>query len=226
MITLKHYNWEHTIKFNDGSITHLFIESPMTYRNYVSELLLQINGEEGDFILSDTEELSIPKKLAILTDPINLQFDEKKINSKINKDLLSIASNSQALERTSFSLISLLEQYASEIAEDYGYNIDYETPDISSILKLLSFHITTEYESLADKILEWMNITHDILKIDNFILLNLQTYFTEKEIDQLCIEASSSKHNLLLIDQFNTYKKHNVITIDSDNCELFNEPIL
>ena len=78
MITLKHYNWEHTIKFNDGSITHLFIENPITYRDYVSELLLQINGEEGDFILSDTEELSIPKKLAILTDPINLQFDEKK----------------------------------------------------------------------------------------------------------------------------------------------------
>ena len=226
MITLKHYNWEHTIKFNDGSITHLFIENPITYRDYVSELLLQINGEEGDFILSDTEELSIPKKLAILTDPINLQFDEKKINSKINKDLLSITSNSQTLERTSFSLISLLEQYASEIAEDYGYNIDYETPDVSSILKLLSFHIATEYESLADKILEWMNITHDILKIDNFILLNLQTYFSENEINQLCIEASSSKHNLLLIDQFNTYKKHNVITIDSDNCELFNEPIL
>lgn len=221
MSVLRHYNWEHTIKFEDGSITHLFIENPITYRNYVLELLSQINGEEGDFILVDKDELSISKNLAIITDPIDLQFDEKKINTKINKDLASIITTDPEIEKESFSLISMLEQYASKIAEEYNYNIDYDMPEASSILKILGFHILTEYESQADKVLEWMNIAHDILKINNFVLLNMQTFFSKSELDLVCQEASASKHNLLLIDQFNVYNISNSLIIDSDNCELF-----
>ncbi len=226
MSILKHYNWEHSIRFEDGSITHLFIENPITFRKYVLELLQQINGEDGDFVLSDPNEIPISKNLIMLTDPINLQFDEKKINSKINKDLLTIATGTPEIERESFSLIAGLERYALRIAEEYGYNIEYDVPEASSLLKMLSFHISTEYESQADKLLEWMNITHDILKIENFVLLNLQTYFSESELKLLYAEASSSKHNLLLINQFNYYSLPDSIIIDQDNCELFKSPII
>ena len=227
MSILKHFNWEHEIILEDGSITNLFIENPVTFREYAGELLNQISGEEGNFILSkNNEEISISKNIAIITDPLNLQFDEKKINAKINKDILSLIAKNAEIQRDSFPLISMLEQYASHLKDEYGYNIDYETPDDASIIKMLSFHIDIEFEHQTDKILEWINITHDILKIENFIILNIQTYFSEKEIETICSEASSLKHNLLLINQFNSYNKPNSIIIDNDNCELFKSPIL
>ena len=227
MSTLKHFNWEHTVIFDDGSITNLFIENPVTFREYTGELLRQINGDDGDFVLSqNNEEISITKNIAIITDPLNLQFDEKKINTKINKDIVSLIAKDAEIQKDSFPLISMLEQYANNLKESYGYNINYEIPDDTSIVKILGFHIDMDYETQSEKLLEWLNITHDILHIENFVILNMQTYFSNKEIEIICAEASSMKHNLLLINQFNTYDRPNSIIIDSDNCELYNSPIL
>lgn len=227
MKMLKHYNWTHTISFNDGSITSLIIENPITYRKYILELLEQIDGKDGDFIFSENnKELTISKKLAIITDPINLVFDEKKINTKINKDIVSLAQTNPFIQKELYPLVSILEKYADLITEEYGYNISYDQIETSSLIKMLSFHINTEYNSPASKILEWLNITHDILEIEDFVITNLSIYFTEEEIQTLCNEASSLKHNLLLIDSQKKLNFDNTIIIDSDNCELYNSPIL
>ncbi len=228
MKMLKHFNWEHEIMFNDGSITHLIIENPITLRNYILELNKQINGDDGNFVLSEgMQEISIPKNIALVTNPITLEFDEKRINTKINKDLLQLVARSSEIQKTTFPLLSMLEQYAESLTEEYGYNITYSNIDESGIIKMLNFRINQEYASSADKLLEWMNITHDILQIENFVILNLPLYFSEKELSLLCSEASSSKHNLLLIDRVNLHKTIGMeIIIDEDNCELYNIPIL
>lgn len=222
MSIMRHFNWEHEIIFNDGSITSLIIENPITLRNYVLELNSQINGKEGDFVLSENnEEISIPKNLAFVSNPITLEFDEKKINAKVNKDLLLLVSKSSEIQKSTFPLLSMLESYAESVVEEYGYNIAYGDIDEGGIIKMLNFHINQEYNSPADKLIEWMNITHDILKIDNFVILNLCLFFTEEEVQILCSEASSLKHNLLLIERTNIYNRPNPILIDNDNCEIY-----
>lgn len=228
MKVLRHFNWEHEIVFNDGSITNLIIENPLTLRSYVLELMSQINEGEGDFVLSEgEEEISISKNLAFVANPIALEFDEKKINTKINKDLLQLVNKTSDIQKITFPLLSMIEQYAEKVVEEYGYNIAYKEFGEAEVIKMLNFHIDQEYDSPADKILEWMNITHDILQIENFVILNLSLYFSESELDLLCSEASSMKHNLLLIDRVKLYdNKTSIITIDGDNCELFNSPII
>lgn len=226
MSTLRHYNWEHEITFSDGSITHLIIENPITLRNYILELSRQINGGEGSFVLSDNEqETSIQKKLAFVSNPITLEFDEKKINAKINKDLLQLVGNNAEIQKATFPLLSKIENYAESITEEYGYNISYTNIDEASIIKMLNFHINQEYNSPADKLIEWMNITHDIMQIENFVILNLSVFFTEEEESILCSEASALKHNLLLIDRSENNKWTNKVIIDEDNCEIYNYPI-
>lgn len=221
MSILRNFNWEHEIVFEDGSYTHLFIENPITLRKYILELLAQTNGIEGDFVLSkDNVEIPISKNLAIITDPINLQFDEKKINTRINKDIVSLIKDPE-LQQDSYPLLSLIEQFASKITEEYKFSIDYDIPEDSSIVKMLNFHIDTDYESPAEKLIEWVNISHEILGIENFILLNTSTFFTKEELETLTAELSAAKHNILFIDQFNLYGFSHSITIDPDNCELF-----
>ncbi len=226
MSILRHFNWEHEVVFNDGSVTPLIIENPVTLRNYVLELSSQISGNEGDFVLSeDNQEISIPKNLAFVSNPITLEFDEKKINAKISKDLLLLVSKNSEIQKTTFPLLSMLESYAESVVEEYGYNIAYGDIDEAGIIKMLNFHINQEYDSPADKLIEWMNITHDILQIDNFVILNLFLFFTEEEVKILCSEASSLKHNLLLVERANIYNQPNSILIDNDDCEVFNCPI-
>lgn len=221
MTTLKHFNWNHQINFNDGSITHLFIENPITLRKYISELIQQINGNEGDFVLSkDSKEVPIPKNLAIVPDLINITLEEKKINTQINKDLLRITQGTDH-QQDSFSLISAIEKYAENLLEDCCYTIDFDDIDESKILKMLNFHITTDFENTASTLLEYLNTTHDILNISNFVILNASTYFSKEELTILEAEITSEKHNILFIERFNHYDLKNSIIIDSDNCELY-----
>lgn len=221
MTTLKHYNWNHQIDFEDGSITHLFIENPVTLRKYIAELIQQINSDEGDFVLSkDSKEVSISKNLAIVPDLINITLEEKKINTQINKDLLRISQGTDH-QQDSFSLISAIEKYAENLLEDCCYTIDFDDIDESKIIKMLNFHITTDFENTASTLLEYLNTTHDILNISNFVILNASTYFSKEELTILEAEITSEKHNILFIDRFNHYDLKNSIIIDSDNCELY-----
>lgn len=221
MTILKHYNWEHSIKFNDGSITHLFIENPRTYREYVLELIKQYQGEDGNFVLSkDNKEIPISKSLNIITDPLDFLFEEKKINTKINKDLL-IEVQSAALQQNSYKLISEIECYAETIKETSPHYIDFDPIDESKILKMLNFHICLEYENTATRILEYLNTSNDVLNIQNFIILNTTLYFTKEELSQLESECSSLKHNVLFIDSRNIYNAQNSIIIDYENCEIY-----
>lgn len=221
MTLLKHYNWEHEIHFEDGSITHLFIENPKTYRQYILELLAQYSGEDGNFVLSqDGKEISLSKNLSIITDPLSFIFDEKKINTKVNKDLLSV-SQSAEIQQESYKIISSLECYAEQIKEQSPYNIDFDSLDEAKILKLLNFHLSLDFETMADKILEYFNTSNDILNISNFIILNTTQYFSKEELSILENECKSLKHNVLFIDSKNIYDACNPIIIDHDNCEIF-----
>lgn len=212
--------WEHKILFEDGSITQLVIENPITYRNYILELKSQINGEDGSFILSvDNKELNFGKNLEILTDPICFEFDTRRINTKIAKDIVGIACSGEYCKDV-YPLISSITCMAENLVDAYPMNITYDEPTIESMVKMLSFHLDPEYEDSAEKILEWMNIYHDILGIGNFVVLNSELFFTEEELLLLSEEASSLKHNILFINQTCKYSWDRRIIIDYDNCEI------
>ena len=212
--------WEHKILFEDGSITHLVIENPITFREYVLELQAQLNGDDGYFVLSqDNAEVCISKNIAMLTDPICFEFDTRKINAKITKDIIGMACSGEYCKNV-YPLLSSMISMAENLVESYPMNITYEEPTIEGISKMLSFHLNPEYEEPAEKLLEWMNIYHDVMGIGNFVILNSVLFFTEEELLQLSLEASSLKHNILFIDQTCKYKCGGRIIIDSDNCEI------
>lgn len=222
MSTLRNYNWEHEILFNDGSTTHLFIENPIIFRSYIIDICAQVNGDEGDFVLSESnKEIPMSKNMCVITDPIEFKFDEKKINTKITKDLLSIISREPEKQEEARALISLLEKFASSLVGDYGFNIDYERPEDSAIVKMLNFHICTDYENSTEKLVEYMNINQDILGIENFVIVNACTVFSKEELESLERACVSLKHNLLFIDRYNIYDKKPCIIIDPDGCEVF-----
>ena len=78
------HNWEHQIKFNDGSTTLLVIEDSDTFRKYITELKSQIEGLEGDFAFSNEKDsLSFKDRFAIITNPLQVDFTDKRIQTKI-----------------------------------------------------------------------------------------------------------------------------------------------
>ena len=77
------------------------------------------------------------------------------------------------------------------------YNLEYEW---KSIFKLYNVRIGENYNSLYEKIEEYVKVLADILHIKLLIFLNIKEYLTEEEIDNLQKICFYKKIFLLLIE--------------------------
>ena len=68
------------VEFLENQVLNLTLESPGYFAKMVYSIGKQIDGEEGELIISDSEkEISLEKKAIIITNPLMVNCNEKKI---------------------------------------------------------------------------------------------------------------------------------------------------
>lgn len=216
-------NWEHKVKFNDGSTTLLIIEESDAFREYICELQNQAEGNEGHFVLSEEND-TIPFKdrFAIVTNPLQVEFTDKRIQTKINA-LMKASMSNEAHYETLSALLSSIESFAIELEESFPFEVEHAEPEGQSLLKMLAFSLKTDYQNQIEKIIEYTNVLHDICSIDHFAFVSMFDYFNEKTMETFIRECNSNKHNILLIERHDIFTPDDVqkILIDHDLCEVF-----
>lgn len=223
---LAHPDYGFQIDFSEGAITALFFDNACNFRGFVSELISQYEGEDGNFILSDdAKELNIHDNLALLLNPLVIDFDDKKIISKVNSMLKSFVVSEDMFLSTQ-SLMAAIERYAEDVIQNFQYPLRVETTDVASVLKMLSFKVEVEYQSELEKILEYMNLNHDICGIGAFVILNAFSYFTIEEIRLLAEDSKRLGHAILFIDSNSAISDEKLdfcrkIIVDNDGVEIF-----
>ena len=92
---LSHTVFSAPILFEENCINVLSIENPMFFTNFLNDIIAQINGETGEVFLSENyQPLSIAKNLSLITDILFINFENRKIITKLHKDLANIAEKS------------------------------------------------------------------------------------------------------------------------------------
>lgn len=217
------HNWEHQIKFNDGSTTLLVIEDSDTFRKYITELKSQIEGIEGDFAFSNEKDsLSFKDRFAIITNPLQVDFSDKKIQTKITSLMKNHMSNETHYEAMT-TILSQLESFAQDLEDDFPFEIEHSEPDIQSLLKMLGFSLRLEYQNEIEKLIEYTNVLHDVCNVDHFVFISMFDYFNERTLQTFIKECNANKHNLLFIERHdqNVENIAQKILIDHDLCEIF-----
>ena len=223
---LVHPDYEYHIDFSEGSITALFFDDSVNLRVWFMELVNQYKGEKGKFVLSEKgEEISISENVMIVSDPLLFEISDKKITNKIQSMLKSYVLSSDMFIKTQ-TILSEIEKYAEEIKAEFGYPINFDKFDSIALLKMISFGIEYEFSSELEKLLEYMNLLHDICGIKAFVILNAFSVFSKQEIEQLCKDCSLQGHSLLLIEGSSSLSDEQLlflkkVIIDSDGCELY-----
>lgn len=216
-------NWEHQIKFNDGSTSLLVIEDSDTFRNYITSLQLQTNGEDGPFVLSNEKEmLPIKDRLSFVLNPLSVEIVDKKVQTKIITLLKNYMLNEGHYE-TLATVLAQIEAFALDIEENFPFEIEHTEADASALIKMLGFSLKVDYQDEIEKLLEYTNVLHDICGIDHFVFVSLYDYFNQQTIETFCRESNMNKHNILLIERHNQREPMEAqkILIDHDLCEIF-----
>ena len=81
------------IEFDENYVSVLVIENARELRKAIISLKQQVDGGQGEFVLSENHEtVEIAKSVLFVSDPFSPEIDSKKISSKINQDACKSAA--------------------------------------------------------------------------------------------------------------------------------------
>ena len=221
---LIHPDLQFQIQFTDTTIPVCVIESPVWWREIQKELLAQMQGEDGKWILSEQDkEIKISKSVELIWNPIQLEENQKRIMNAFLQSFSKTATN-ETYWKKGQELNGIIQTFFSQLEMEYPfeYHINSEI-EFSALAKAMGIRIETEYESDLERLLQYCILTQDLMHTKLFILFQLHAYFTEEELELFYREVRQRKWNVLLMEPLVGKRlpgeKHYII--DKDNCEIY-----
>lgn len=200
------------------------IESPELFSKYVLELYKQTEAEEGNFVLSEQDkELDIAKYVEIISDPLSINLNDKKILNKLYSELSKNAYAEECYLHTQ-EVLSALQKYFAFLETSSNYFLeDDEEPDIIAIFKALNVKLSVYSENLFELLWQYIKATSELLKKKLIVFVNIRSYLTQEQVIELIKNADYNEISLLLIENCQkgcpTDSVHYII-IDKDGCEI------
>ena len=203
-------------------VNTIIIENQKMLSAFLNSILLQINGYDGNIVLSNNnKELSFEKSIELLTQFFPFDINKKSLITKVLSSLEKRAISSVYYGDT-MKILSDLELYMQNISDDLNYDYSFSKLSISALLKSSGFEFNENYDYLGEKILDYFNLVYEYEREKLFITVNLRSYLDDDEIFRFVDTVLKKKINLIMIDAF----EHNFITnekrliIDKDLCKI------
>lgn len=189
------------IEFAENCTEIISIEGPDIYTEFIQELNSQLDGEAGNFVLSEKNDtLKMDKKVEFIFNPFGVDFNEKRIISKAYNVLKDSAEGLDELrEKINSSIVNILDEVILRSPYDnFVYNLDL---DWNTLFKLYDVRVQFEEGKLVDKLIQYIKMLAELLGIRVIFLLNISTFLTKYELQELCKSAQYEKVNLVLLEQ-------------------------
>lgn len=216
------------IILEEGKVVTLVIESAVLFRQFLNELMSQVNNDNGNnFILSkDDKLLQVKKEIEIIFNPLTLDFNQKKIITKIINDLSKVADGEMFFTKT-LELKSLIIQYSLKLLDNLEIPISIDADfTIGELLKIVGTKIDIDTTNLIEKILTYFQIIVSLKLASVFVLINVKSYLSIEELIELYKYIEYNKYRVLLLESnSNTSIRHleQMVLIDKDMCEIIND---
>jgi CRISPR-associated protein Csn2 len=208
------------ITFEENTVNVLVLEHPQELRKAINNLQWQIDGGEGDFVLSENfQPMELSKYAALVTDPFNLALESKKMTGKINQ-MVSQAGEDHLEE------FQRIAKEVNELAVQIGMDLDFEATfqpleKIETLVDLMKFRVDQEDMSFPEQILVYMKLYCRFFGIRLFVFYNLKACLDERERKLLYRSVGYEKLTLLLLEDAQrgqALPEEKTVVIDKDLC--------
>lgn len=209
------------IVFEENKISVLVVESPSELRKMILSLQQQATGYEGAFVLGENWlPVEISKYATLVTDPFTLDFEAKKIATRLAQQALAVAKEEYGEEFR--GLLSELNTLAAEISTLLDFEVTFsemESPE--ALVKQMNFHIDCQMLDFPSAVLEYMKLQQRVFGKKLMIFYNLKACLTEEEVRLLYKAVKYEKIQILLLEDRQRpggEEDENVSIIDKDLC--------
>lgn len=200
----------------------LVSENAKFFREFLEDLTAQINGDPGHIILSMQEQpIDAGKYLEILDQFVPFEINRKPLLNKILGVLEKKALNEDFYLPTR-KLLADIEKYAEDLAFSENCDIICSKVSVSSLLRFIGIELRDDYEDLAEKILDYMDLVREYDRDKLFLTVNLRSYFSDRETELFTESANLHGFHLLMLENREYPRLPNEfrVVVDEDLCEI------
>ncbi len=211
-----HQDIEQKIDFDMFDFYCLTIENAHEFFKLTNQLYSQINGEEGDFVLSKNANiLSIAKYCAFVYDYYGDFLNNKKTLNLVNNNVLDIIQNNDFLEDFS-KLNAIILKINEKITNELHYAVNYKDDINAQDFVKLSTYKLQYCSNLLENICSFIQVVDKNI----IIFINLYDFLSYDEINDLVKQLKYMQINALFINSHTKYKIDDIkdIIIDEDLC--------
>ncbi len=206
------------LPIESGVITWMCIESPLQYRQVVENLYEQWSGKPGDIKLTECDrEIKWEKEIAIISNPFQIDLNERKILTCIHKDFAGMMLDEQieAFSKINSEAIQLLDSVEKEFPYPVDYNVEL---DPLALLKMYALQLNIQTDNLAELIIEYVKLSHRVLGTQLFVFFNLVDFFTTEELLEISKSIAYENVSFLVISGKCQPEMGKIWIMDSDQC--------
>ncbi|MEG1791024.1 MAG: type II-A CRISPR-associated protein Csn2 [Clostridia bacterium] len=223
---LTHFLLTTPITFLDDKTCVLQVESQKLFLQFVENLHERSDGETGDGfqIYDGCNDYEFSKDVIVLSDIFHLCEFNKKLNIKLQKNILQLFAKDIEAQKLflqlSQQLIALVNSTTDKIDVPTEMSMDIQFQDF---IKLLNISFANIENSTLGKLVDFINIISEFNLCKVLVLINIKCYFSDVQLEELFLHCKYKKIELLLLEHFNdvrTLKTEKRTIIDCDLCEI------
>lgn len=208
------------INLVNNSVVTIQIESPILWRDFVYNLVNEVNGREGNILLHNNgKSANVSKSIEYIDNPLTIDYSNKKLITKLYQEAEEIA-NAEMIEKTGI-LHTCIINYFEQIAERLPYSVGFDDSlSLSGLLKYLNFSFSYDDQDLAERLITYIHLLHVVCGIQVFVTMHMKEYFTENEYDNILKTLAYEEISVINIETrgFQRNPLEKVVAVDADQC--------
>ena len=207
------------LMWNENEFITLVIEDSNLFTQLAYDFIN--NKEQEKWILSENGKLlDVSKYSDVIFNPLTISLNQRKMINKLY-ELCEVNTKTNEMLFKWNMLQNSFISFIDELINCFDYDLQYsEKLDVKDILKVVDLKFN-ENSTIIEKILDYLVLANDILKIKLFVFLNIKTYLGLNELRYIIEQAQYHKFNILLIERFDAFKKiedEKIVIVDKDKC--------
>ena len=203
-------------------INTIIIENPVLFKNIIEDIYFQLHGLDGKSVVSDKNTpIDFSKNVEMINQFIPFDINKKSLLTKIANNIEKQAVSPEYYEE-SMEIMTIIEKYFLNLTDKMNGNIIFSKMNISSLIKGIGIEIEEDYQSLSEKILDYMELVREYDKEKLFIFVNLRSYIDDTEVYNFFDTLIRKLYHVVFIDnkEYKLLSNEQRIVIDKDLCEI------
>lgn len=199
----------------------LVVEEQRFLSRLLADIQGQLQGLEGEAVLSiDDRPMPFSKHAALLDRFVPFELNQKPLLNQIAAALAKAASDPEHFESTA-STLSALELWLDALAFGFPCDIVFPSISVAALIKAVSPEIRCETASIAEKVLDYMELVETFDRVRLFLTLNMRSFIPDEEMEPFVATVLSHGYHVIGIESTARpllTHEHRVI-VDADLCE-------